>query len=78
MLATIVDVHALAKILLAALVVGVGVTALFGQGALAYERLGGGGDGGLGARLRDGAIVALTAAVCVGAVVVGFLAMLDK
>jgi hypothetical protein len=76
MLATIVDVHALWKILLAALLVGVGVTALFGQGAAAAERLS--GDRSAGAAVRDSAIVALTAAVCLAALVLGAITMTQK
>jgi hypothetical protein len=80
MLATIVDLHALWKILLAALLVGVGVTALFGQGALAAERLSGDRrrEGGAGALVRDGALVMLAFAVCVAALVVGVVTMTQK
>ena len=74
MLATIVDLHALGKILLAALVVGVGVTALFGQGALAAERI----AQRRGVLVRDGAIVTLAAAVCIAALVFGVIAMTNK
>ena len=74
MLATIVDFHALGKILLAALVVGVGVTFLFGQGALAAERF----SQGRAVALRDGAIIAVAAAACVVALVFGVIAMTNK
>jgi hypothetical protein len=40
MLATIVDTTAVLKILLAALIVGVGVTAVYGDGARARARIG--------------------------------------
>jgi hypothetical protein len=39
MLATIVDIDAIWKILLAAFAVGVGVTAIFGEAALAAQRI---------------------------------------
>lgn len=74
MLATIVDVHALWKILLAALVVGVGVTFLFGQGALAAERI----SQGRAVVLRDGAIIALAAVACIAALALGVVAMTSK
>jgi hypothetical protein len=77
--AAIVDLHALLKILLAALVVGVGVTALFGQGALAAERLVAERRAGrAGAVVRDGAIVALAAAACIAALAFGVITMTHK
>ena len=79
MLATIVDLDAIWKILLAAFAVGVGVTAIFGQGALAATRIAtarrerrGGGV------VADGLVVAFAAAVCVAAIVIGFIAMMHK
>jgi hypothetical protein len=79
MLATIVDLNAIWKILLAAFAVGVGVTAIFGQGALAATRISiarrEGRGGGLAA---DSLVVALAAVVCVAVIVVGFLAMMHK
>src|SRR4051794_26555056 len=74
MLGTIVDWTALGRILIAALVVGVGVTALFGQGALAWERL----EQGRGSLVRDGAIIAFVTAVSLAALALGIVAMTDK
>jgi hypothetical protein len=77
--ATIVDLHALWKILLAALLVGVGVTALFGQGALAAERIAGErAEGRPAALARDGLVVLAAAAVCIAALVAGVIAMTQK
>jgi hypothetical protein len=80
--ATIVDFHALWKILLAALIVGVGVTFLFGQGALAAERLtqarAGNHPTSPVATLRDGALITLAAAACIAAIVLGVIAMTNK
>jgi hypothetical protein len=82
MLASIVDFHALGKILLAALIVGVGVTFLFGQGALAAERLtqsrAGHRPSSPTAALRDGALITLAAAACIAALVMGVIAMTNK
>jgi hypothetical protein len=79
MLATIVDTTAIAKILLAALVVGVGVTAVFGQGVAAAERFEAARrDRDTGSIVRDGAIIALAGAVCVVALAVGVVAMTHK
>jgi hypothetical protein len=77
MLATIVDLHALWKILVAALAVGVGVTFLFGQGALAAERLTQRRASGAGL-LRDGALVTVAAAACIVALIFGVVAMTNK
>lgn len=79
MLATVVDLAALWKILVVVLVVGVGITALFGEGVVSVNRL-------LSARRSDrpgatvlnGVIVALTAVVCAAALVAGFVAMTHK
>jgi hypothetical protein len=57
MLATIVDLHAIWKILLAAPLVGVGATAVFGQGALAAHRL---AAARRDDRARTAAVVAMT------------------
>jgi hypothetical protein len=81
MLATIIDLHAIWKILLAALVVGVGVTAVFGQGALAAHRLAMARRDDRarpGAILANGAVIALAGIVCAAALVVGFIAMTHK
>jgi hypothetical protein len=82
MLATIVDFHALWKILLAAFVVGVGVTFLFGQGAIAAERISqaraGNRSSGAGAFLRDGTLVTVATAACIAAIVLGVVAMTKK
>jgi hypothetical protein len=82
MLATIVDFHAIGKILLAALIVGVGVTFLFGQGALAAERLtqsrAGQRTSSPTATLRDGALITLATAACIAALVMGVIAMTNK
>ena len=78
MLATIVDLGALWKILLAAFAVGVGVTAIFGEGAIAATRITIARRHGRPAPLADGLLVAFAAAVCVAAVVIGFIAMLHK
>ena len=82
MLATIIDFHALWKILLAALAVGVGVTFLFAQGALAAERLtqarAGNRRSSATAFLRDGTLITIALAACIGALVLGVIAMTDK
>jgi hypothetical protein len=79
MLATIIDFDAIWKILLAAFAVGVAVTAIFGEGALAAERL---KDARQGRRTGDvlvnGVVVALAGLVCVGALVIGLLAPTPK
>jgi hypothetical protein len=51
------------------LLVGVGGTALFGQGVISFERRAG---------VLDHAVVALTAIARVGALLVGFIAMTHK
>jgi hypothetical protein len=79
MLATIVDLDALWKILLAAFAVGVGVTAIFGEGALAAARIAAARREGRPAETgADALVVGIAAIVCVAAVVVGFVAMLHK
>jgi len=79
MLATIVDFNALWKILLAAFAVGVGVTAIFGQGALAAARLTAARRQGRGdALVADRLLVGLAGIVCLAAIVVGFIAMMHK
>jgi hypothetical protein len=74
MLATIVDIDAIWKILLAAFAVGVGVTAIFGEGALAAARR----EGRPGETAADTLVVVFAGLVCVAAIVVGFIAMLHK
>jgi hypothetical protein len=79
MLATIIDFDAIWRILLAAFAVGVGVTAIFGQGALAAERLRDARQRGrTGDVLVDGLVVALAGLVCLGALVIGLIAMTHK
>ena len=68
-LATLIDFAALWKIFLVVVLVGVGGTALFGQGVISYERRSG---------VLDYAVVALTAIACLGALVIGFIAMTHK
>jgi hypothetical protein len=79
MLATLVDTAALWKIVLAAFAGGVGLTAVFGVGTMRAEAL-------IRARARREPagqavnVVAITvcAAICVAALVVGFIAMTHK
>jgi hypothetical protein len=79
MLATIVDIDAIWKILLAAFAVGVGVTAVFGEGALAAARITAARRNGRPAETAANAlVVVLTGILCVAAIVVGFVAMLHK
>jgi hypothetical protein len=79
MLATIVDIDAIWKILLAAFGVGVGVTAIFGQGALAAGRMAAARRNGRPAETAaDALVVVFAGLVCVAAIVIGFIAMLHK
>jgi hypothetical protein len=79
MLATIVDIDALWKILLAAFAVGVGVTAIFGEGAIASTRIAAARrEGRSGDVLLNGLVIAFAGLVCIAAIVVGFLAMMHK
>jgi len=79
MLATIIDIDAIWKLLLAAFAVGVGVTAIFGEGALAAERLKDARqDRRTGDVLVNGLVVALAGLACVGALVIGLIAMTHK
>jgi hypothetical protein len=79
MLATIVDIDAIWKILLAAFAVGVGVTAVFGEGALAAARITAARRNGRPAETAvDALVVVLAGIVCVAVIVVGFVAMLHK
>jgi hypothetical protein len=79
MLATIVDIDAIWKILLAAFAVGVGVTAVFGEGALAAARITAARRNGRpGETAADALVVVLAGIVCVAVIVVGFVAMLHK
>ena len=68
-----VDLDALWKILLAALIAGVGLTAVFGEGVAAFERARRGS-----AVAANGLVVALVAAVCLTALAAGLLAMTHK
>jgi hypothetical protein len=79
MRATIVDIDAIWKILLAAFAVGVGVTAIFGEAALAAARITAARRNGRPAETAaDALVVVLAAIICVAAIVVGFVAMLHK
>jgi hypothetical protein len=79
MLATIVDIDALWKILLAAFAVGVGVTAIFGEGAIASTRIPAARrEGRSGDLLVNGVVIVLAGLACIGAIAVGFLAMMHK
>jgi hypothetical protein len=79
MLATIVDIDAIWKILLAAFAVGVGVTAIFGEGALAARRVvGARREGRTRETVVNAVVVGFAGLVCVAAVVVGFIAMMHK
>jgi hypothetical protein len=68
-----VDLDALWKILLAALLAGVGLTALFGEGVAALDRARRGS-----AVAANAVLVALAAAVCLAALAAGLLAMTHK
>jgi hypothetical protein len=79
MLATIVDWSAIWKVFVVALACGVGLTALFGEGVVSLERLAAARRSGrTGAILLSGATVALTALVCLAALIAGFIAMTHK
>jgi hypothetical protein len=79
MLATIVDIDAIWKILLGAFAVGVGVTAIFGEGALAAQRIAAARrDGRPAETAADALVLVFAAIVCVAAIVIGFLAMMHK
>jgi hypothetical protein len=79
MLATIVDIDAIWKILLAAFAVGVGVTAIFGEGAIAAARIAAARREGRPAETAaDALVVVFAAIVCVAAIVVVFIAMMHK
>jgi hypothetical protein len=73
-----VDTDAVWKILVAAFAVGVGVTAIFGQGALAATRIATDRREGRAGAIADGLVIALAAVVCVAALVIGFIAMMHK
>jgi len=79
MLATIVDVDAIWKILLAAFAVGVGVTAIFGEGAIASTRIAAARrEGRSGDLLANALVIGFAAIVCLAAIVIGFIAMMHK
>jgi hypothetical protein len=79
MLATIVDTGAVLKILLAALIVGVAVTAIYGQGAQATARLARARrEGHAGEVVGNALVVGVAALVCLAALVFGFIAMTHK
>jgi hypothetical protein len=79
MLAAIVDLAALWEIVVAVFAVGVGATAIFGQGAMALARIEQARrEGRAGVAALDVAVVALTGLVCVAALVIGFIAMTHK
>lgn len=79
MLATLIDLGALWRILVVVLVVGVGITALFGEGLVSLGRLASARRAGRGGRVALSAVtIALAAVVCVAALVAGFVAMTHK
>jgi hypothetical protein len=79
MLATIVDIDAIWKILLAAFAVGVGVTAIFGEGAIAAQRIATARrEGRSGETLLNAFVVGFAGLVCIAAIVIGFIAMMHK
>jgi hypothetical protein len=79
MLATIVDVDAIWKILLAAFAVGVGVTAIFGEGAIAATRIAAARrEGRSGDLLANALVIGFAGLVWLGAIVIGFTAMMHK
>jgi hypothetical protein len=73
MLATIVDFAALWKILLAALAVGVGLTAMFGEGVAALSRMRAGHSA-----VANSLVLAVAGLACAAALVAGFIAMTHK
>jgi hypothetical protein len=79
MLLTIIDTAELWKIVVAILIVGVGVTAVFGEGAFALERyVAARREHRGGAVLANGAELALVALVCIACLVAGVVAMTHK
>jgi hypothetical protein len=68
-----IDLDALWKILVVALVIGVGLTALFGEGVAALERARRGS-----AVAGNAVVVALVAAACLAALAAGLIAMTHK
>lgn len=79
MLAALVDTAALWKIVLAAFAGGVGVTAIFGLGTMRAEALARArARRESGAQAVNAAAVAACGAVCLAALVVGFIAMTHK
>jgi hypothetical protein len=79
MFATIVDIDAIWKILLAAFAVGVGVTAIFGEGAIAATRIAAARrEGRSGETLANALMIGFAGLVCIAAIVIGFLAMMHK
>jgi hypothetical protein len=79
MLATIVDTSALWKIVLCAFAGGVGITAIFGYGIVRLEALERARETKeSGAVALNAAAVAICALICLGALVLGFIAMTHK
>jgi amino acid transporter len=79
MLATVVDTGAVLKILLGALIVGAGVTAISGLGVRATARIGRARrQGHTGEVVGDAFMIAIAAFVCLAALAVGFIAMTHK
>jgi len=79
MFAAIVDWHALWKIALVAFVGGVGVTALYGFLVMRAEALERARERGETATVAaNGLVVGVCAAVCLAALVLGFIAMTHK
>jgi len=79
MIATIVDWAALWKIFVVVLIVGVGITSLFGEGLISLDRFERARrDGKTGAVVLNSVTIGLTALVFVAALVAGFVAMTHK
>jgi hypothetical protein len=80
LLSALVDLAALWKFIVAVVIAGVGVTAAFGEGAIALARIARARRDGV----RDGSlaasyvVVALSAVVCAAALVLGLVAMTHK
>ena len=69
----LVNWSALGKIILIGLVGGVGVVLVFGLGVYAFERFESAKS--LGAKILDATFIGLAGVFCVGAIVVGIIAM---
>jgi zinc transporter ZupT len=69
----LVNWSALGKIILVGLIGGVGLVLVFGLGVYAFERFESARS--LGAKILDATVIGLVGVLCVGAVVVGIIAM---